>query len=95
MEFGAFIRRSREVREISLRELASKLDVSFTYLSKIENGVMPAPSNDLIEKLINALSIQSYKDEVYLSAERLPPDLEAALIKLGAKKIAYIRNLIE
>ena len=35
-KFGAFIRREREAKEIGLREMAKKIGVSPTYLSKVE-----------------------------------------------------------
>ena len=35
-KFGAFIRREREAKEIGLREMAKKIGVSATYLSKVE-----------------------------------------------------------
>jgi len=38
MSFGALVRREREAKEIGLREMAKKIGVSPTYLSKIERG---------------------------------------------------------
>ena len=39
-KFGAFIRREREAKEIGLREMAKKIGVSPTYLSKVERAVV-------------------------------------------------------
>jgi transcriptional regulator with XRE-family HTH domain len=35
LQFGAFVRREREAKEIGLREMAKKIGVSPTYLSKV------------------------------------------------------------
>jgi transcriptional regulator with XRE-family HTH domain len=37
LQFGAFVRREREAKEIGLREMAKKIGVSPTYLSKVEH----------------------------------------------------------
>ena len=41
--FGAFIRREREAREIGLRQMAKRIQVSPTYLSKVERAQAPSP----------------------------------------------------
>ena len=41
--FGAFIRREREAREIGLRQMAKRIKVSPTYLSKVEREQAPSP----------------------------------------------------
>ena len=50
-KFGAFIRREREAREIGLREMAKKIGVSPTYLSKIERGDFDPPAEDKVRKI--------------------------------------------
>ena len=42
--FGAFIRRERESKEIGLREMAKKVGVSPTYMSKVERDEFHAAS---------------------------------------------------
>lgn len=46
--FGKKLRELRTRAGMSLRELAIKVDVDFTYLSKIENGVLPTLSEKVI-----------------------------------------------
>lgn len=43
-KFGAFIRREREAREIGLREMAKKIGVSPTYMSKVERDEFTPPT---------------------------------------------------
>lgn len=45
-EFGARLRELRKQASLSQRELADKVGVNFTYLSKIESGVMPPPQRE-------------------------------------------------
>src|SRR3954469_21038113 len=49
--FGAVVRREREAREIALREMAKKIGVSPTYLSKIERDEFDPPAEDKVRKI--------------------------------------------
>ena len=42
--FGVKLRELRTKAGMTQRELAGRVTIDFTYLSKIENGVMPPPS---------------------------------------------------
>lgn len=55
MKFGQMIRKLRLERELSQRELADRVGIDFTYLSKIENSKVPPPSNKVIRKLAREL----------------------------------------
>jgi DNA-binding XRE family transcriptional regulator len=46
--FGPLVRREREAQEIALRQMAKMIGVSPTYLSKIERGAFPPPSEDKV-----------------------------------------------
>lgn len=54
--FGAFLRRVREQKHISLRELAKKIGVSGAFLSDIELG-RRFPSADKIELLAKEIDV--------------------------------------
>ena len=49
--FGALVRQEREAKEIGLREMAKKIGVSPTYLSKIERGDFDPPAEDKVRKI--------------------------------------------
>jgi len=75
--FGNQIRELRRSRGLTLRALAEKVGVGFTYLSKIENEKLEAghgPSAQLIRRLASELAA----DEAYLLqlAARIPPELQ-------------------
>ncbi|MFW6116394.1 MAG: helix-turn-helix domain-containing protein [bacterium] len=55
MKFGRVIRKLRLQNELSQRELADRLGIDFTYLSKIENSKVPPPSDEVIRKLAREL----------------------------------------
>jgi len=57
MEFGRQIKRLRESRGYSLRQLAIKSGVSFGQISKIESGVRGIPKPETIEKLAKGLGV--------------------------------------
>ncbi len=44
MEFGTFMRREREDRGIGLREMARRVGVSPTYLSRVERNQFTPPN---------------------------------------------------
>jgi transcriptional regulator with XRE-family HTH domain len=72
-KFGAFIRREREVKEIGLREMAKKVGVSPTYLSKIERDEFPPPAEAKVRKI--AAIIGKDADELLALAGRVSSDL--------------------
>jgi HTH-type transcriptional regulator, competence development regulator len=71
--FGAFIRREREAREIGLREMAKKIGVSPTYLSKIERDEFPPPAEDKVRNIAAILGHDA--DELLALAGRVASDL--------------------
>lgn len=76
MEFSERIRELRKAKNLSLRALAEAVGVSFTYISKIENGKLDFgdyPSEDLIQKLAAALGAD--EDELLLLARKVPPEI--------------------
>ncbi|TCT04914.1 helix-turn-helix protein [Tepidamorphus gemmatus] len=72
-KFGAFIRRQREAKEIGLREMAKKIGVSPTYLSKVERDEFPPPAEDKVRKI--AAIIDHDADELLALAGRVASDL--------------------
>lgn len=56
MSFGDHLRKLRDARDFSLRELAEKVGVSAAFLSDVELG-RRFPSDEKIEALAHALSV--------------------------------------
>ena len=52
---GFLLRKMREERGLSLRELARLADIDHAYIYRLETGDKESPSDDLLAKLIRAL----------------------------------------
>lgn len=67
---------------VSQKALAEILEMDNAYLSRVEgdaNGCLP--SVPTIQRIVKALDLnQSESDELYLLANKLPPDVEIKLI---------------
>ncbi len=73
MRFGDRIRDFRTAKGFSQRALGEQVGVSFTYISKVENGKLDFgdfPSEDLIRRLAAALGAD--EEELLLLAEKIP-----------------------
>jgi HTH-type transcriptional regulator, competence development regulator len=74
MPFGQRVRQLRRDKGLTLRDLAAKVGVGFTYLSKVENGRLDCgdyPSEELIVRIAEALDADA--EELLLLAEKIPP----------------------
>jgi transcriptional regulator with XRE-family HTH domain len=49
--FGALVRRERMAKDIGLREMAKRIHVSPTYLSKVERDEFPPPAEDKVRAI--------------------------------------------
>jgi transcriptional regulator with XRE-family HTH domain len=74
MDFGEHIRKLRLSKGYSQRALAEKLGINFTYLSKIETGRMPPPSQEAILRMAEVLEVD--EDELLVLADRVPDDVK-------------------
>jgi PAS domain S-box-containing protein len=88
MTFGQRLRELRKAKGLTQRELAEKVSVSFTYLSKIENGAMPPPRGKTIIALANALDADA--DELFGLAKKVPSQF---LEHINPEVIKLIRAL--
>lgn len=87
MMFGQRLRELRKERGISQKELAKKVGIDFTYLSKIETGSMDPPSEKTILALAKALNADS--DELLVLAKKIPSDLAE---QLDLEAIRFLRS---
>ncbi len=87
-KFGARLRELRIQAGLTQRELAERVKVNFSYLSKIESGAMPPPSQKAISKLAEALNAD--QDELLILAGKVPSDI-AQILKNG-KTLQRLRS---
>ena len=93
MTFGLRLRELRKEKSMTQKELAAKAKIDFTYLSKIETGVMPPPRAKTILALAKGLGIDkdaAVVDELYGLAKKIPSDLSK---KVTPEMIQMLRLL--
>lgn len=76
--FGEIIKEARKHKKITQRELADKIGVDFTYISKIETGALDPPSELVINKISNILEIDNSK--LFLAARKVPTDFKNTIM---------------
>ena len=64
--FGEFLQKKREEAQITLRGMATKLDVSPSYLSDIEKGRRNPPEMDKLDLIANVLHLSDDDKTVML-----------------------------
>ena len=73
MTFGQRLRELRKAKGMTQRELAQRAGIDFTYLSKLETGAMPPPSEKTILSLAEVLDADA--DELFGAAGKVPSSL--------------------
>ena len=71
-KFGAFIRREREAKGLSLRDMAKKIKVSPTFLSKVETEDW-RPGEDKLRNIAQVIGCDP--DDLLARAGRVPAEL--------------------
>jgi transcriptional regulator with XRE-family HTH domain len=93
MSFGAEIRRLRAEKQLTLRELAGRVGIDFTYLSKIENNRGLPPSEETIGRLAKELGADP--DVLILLAGKIPVGLEEYLLTRPQQQIADLYRVLK
>jgi len=76
MQFGLRVRELRLEKQLTQRELAGRLGVSFTYISKVENERLhfgDYPSEKFIHRL--AEELEADENELLLLADKVPAEI--------------------
>src|SRR5271169_5237098 len=89
-KFGAFIRREREAKEIGLREMAKIIEVSPTYLSKVERDEFPPPAEDKVKSI--AKIIECDTDDLLARAGRVSSDISDIIKRHPVELAALLRT---
>ena len=61
LSFGDYLRELRKAKGLSQKELAERVGIDFTYLSKIETGNAAPPAEETIRKLAKELKADAEK----------------------------------
>lgn len=89
--YGTFLRRRRLEKKFTQRAFADRVGVDFTYLSKVENGRLAAPSEATIGQIAKTLGDDP---DVHLAqARKVPLDLRAAVAELPVEAAMLLREM--
>src|SRR5919206_4437535 len=75
---GEFIRRQRELHELSMRQLSDMVGISNPYLSQIEHGLRE-PSDRVLQAIARSLKLPTEK--LYEQAGREEEDEDSDVVK--------------
>ena len=96
--FGPFVRERREALRkddpgFSVRQVAQRIGIQPSYLSKVERGEVPPPSEATIQKLAQELGVDS--DVLLALAGKVSSDLQEVIRKRPQLFAELIRELKE
>jgi transcriptional regulator with XRE-family HTH domain len=84
-QIGEKLKHLREQKNLTQREVAEKIDIDYSYISKIENGKVP--SLDKLNKLCDLYGVKVSS----LFGEEMEPD--DGLKKMGVEWIAFSKEM--
>jgi HTH-type transcriptional regulator, competence development regulator len=88
--FGTALRELRRKAGVSQRELAARVNVDFSYISKLENDRIPPPAADTVVAICQALNAPS--TELLALIGKLPSDVEKAVATVPEAQ-AFLREV--
>ena len=77
--FGLKLKSMRRAKGLSQRELAVRVGVDFSYISKLENNRLPPPAPDTIEKICRELGART--EDLMGLTNKLPTDFRQMLVE--------------
>jgi transcriptional regulator with XRE-family HTH domain len=75
--FGQILRALRRSKGVSQRELAEKVGVDFSYISKVENDRLPPPAANTIVRICDVLGVEP--DDLLALTGKMPSDVREML----------------
>lgn len=88
--FGEFVRRERAAKEIGLREMARKIGVSPTYLSRVERDEFPPPAEDKVKAIAEIIGCDV--DQLLARAGKVASDLSDIIKRRPAELAELLRT---
>ncbi|MFS0841253.1 helix-turn-helix transcriptional regulator [Paenibacillus sp. 1P03SA] len=90
-KFGDWLKEARTKTEMTQNELAEKVGVSFTYISKLERGKEDPPSEEICIRLAKALGEDPFL--ITVQAGRVPTEFQQILMNDKAAFNYLIRKV--
>ncbi|MCE9562123.1 MAG: helix-turn-helix domain-containing protein [Planctomycetes bacterium] len=76
--FGVILKEKRRAASLSQRQLAEKVGVDFSYISKLENDRLQAPAADTIARIAECVGCPV--EDLLAAAKKMPAGLNDSLI---------------
>lgn len=90
-DFGTTLKKLRKQKRITQRDLAERIGVDFTYISKIENGQLKnTPAIQTIEKIADVL--EADPNELILLADKIPTEFKELIMK-DELAVRFLRSM--
>ena len=90
--FGQKMRALRRAAGVTQRELAKQVGVDFSYVSKLENGRLPAPAAETIVRFAQILDCTT--EDLLAAGQKMPGDLGNSLAS-DATALRFLREAVE
>ena len=91
--FGQALRALRMERNVTLRDMARRLDLTPTYLSQVEQDKFSPPTEDRIKQMGQILDLpQEQVDQLVAMAGRVPQDLHDVLDEHPHEMASFLRT---
>ena len=87
--FGESLRAIRKQKGLSQQELATKAELHFTYISKIERNLVPPPAADTIVRICNILEVPP--EQLLVLARKAPTEFIKAMSSSRAA-LEFVRH---
>jgi transcriptional regulator with XRE-family HTH domain len=88
-QLGKYLRDLRHMKDIGIKQVAPELDLSYSYLSKLENGLLE-PSMETVRKLAEFYGVDA--EVLGTLAGKLPADVVAILEGQPEAAIRLLRS---
>ncbi len=89
MEFGDILRGLRTKAGLGIKSLAPELDVTYSYISKLENNEL-RPSKEFIQRVAEYFDYDN--DRLLLAAGRVPAEVLEILREHPEEAIEFLRE---
>ncbi|MFQ5627179.1 MAG: helix-turn-helix domain-containing protein [bacterium] len=87
--FGKSLREIRRAKNISQRDLAQKIGVDFSYISKLENDRLPPPAADTIVRICDVLDTP--QEQLLALTGKVSNEMKETIAS-SAAAMQFIRN---
>ena len=89
MSFGDLLKHLRRKEGIGIKRLGPRLNISYTYISKLENNKV-IPSDDVIGRIAHYFRYDL--DELLMSANQIPDDIRKILRENPKEAAEFLRR---